>query len=120
MIEPGPLSGQKIGDRYLLGELFGEGAFGAVYKAQDLHLQRQQAIKILLEHHFRKRAFRNRFLREAQIVAALDHPNIIHMDDFWVESSRAYLVMPFINGGTFQDTLRRWKSNFELEQIIFY
>src|SRR5438270_13362517 len=98
MTELGPLSGQKIGEKYLLGELLGEGGFGHVYKAQHLQIQRQQAIKVLLEHYFRKGEFRDRFLREAQTVAALDHPYIIHMDDFWVEPSRAYLVMPFISG----------------------
>ncbi|HYU72916.1 MAG TPA: serine/threonine-protein kinase [Ktedonobacteraceae bacterium] len=120
MAEQGPLSGQTVGDKYVLGELLGEGGFGAVYKAHHHHLQRQQAIKILLERYFQKKEFRERFLREAQTVATLDHPNIIHTDDFWVEPSRAYLVMPFIKGGTFRDVLRKQKNFLGLEQIVFY
>jgi serine/threonine protein kinase len=120
MAEQGPLSGQTVGGKYVLGELLGEGGFGVVYKAHHSHLQRQQAIKILLERLFQKQAFRERFLHEAQIVAALDHPNIIHTDDFWVEPSRAYLVMPFIKGGTLQDVLRKQQKFLELEQIVFY
>src|SRR5437588_11718849 len=100
MSEQGPLSGQRLGGKYLLGDLLGEGGFGAVYKAQHLHLRRQQAIKVLLEHLFRKSDFRDRFLREAQTVAALDHPYIVHVDDFWIETTQAYLVMPFIGGVT--------------------
>lgn len=80
MAEQGPLSGQTVGNKYLLEELLGEGGFGVVYKAHHLHLQRQQAVKILLERHFQKQAFRERFLREAQTAAVLDHPNIIHTD----------------------------------------
>lgn len=120
MAEQGPLSGQTVGNKYILSELLGEGAFGVVYKAQDFLLHRQQAIKILLERHFQKQAFRDRFRREAQTVAALDHPNIIHTDDFWVEPSRAYLVMPFIKGGTFQDVLRKQQNFLGPEQIVSY
>ena len=66
MAKQGPLSGQTVGDKYLLDEVLGEGGFGVVYKAHHRHLQRQHAIKILLERHFQKQAFRERFLREAQ------------------------------------------------------
>ena len=121
MSEYGPLSGQKLGDKYLLGDLLGEGGFGVVYKAQHLHLRRQQAIKVLLERHFRTSAFRDRFLREAQIIATLDHPYIVHVDDFWVETSQAYLVMPFISGGTLQDHLQGLhKHHLKLEQVTTY
>ena|SRR5690349_6991095 len=120
MAEQGPLSGQKLGDKYLLGELLGEGGFGAVYKAQHLHLQRQQAIKVLLERHFRNSAFRDRFFREAQTIAALDNPYIVHVDDFWVETSGAYLVMPFIKGGTLQDILQKQQTFLELERVVSY
>ncbi len=120
MAKQGPLSGQTIGEKYVLGELLGEGGFGVVYKAHHLHLQRLQALKILLERHFQKSEFRERFLREAQTVATLDHPNIIHLDDFGLESARAYLVMPFIRGGTFQGILRKQQSPLRPEQIVSY
>jgi serine/threonine-protein kinase len=113
-------SGQIVGEKYVLGELLGEGGFGAVYKAQHLHLLRPQAVKILLERYFQKNTFRERFLREAQTVATLDHPNIIHLDDFGVEPARAYLVMPFIQGGTLQNILQTQQSPLKLEQIVWY
>lgn len=118
--EQGPLSGKTIGNKYLFGELLGEGAFGQVYKAQHIEMWRQQAIKVLHEHLFRKREFRERFLREAQTLASLDHHYIIHLDDFWTEASQAYFVMPFVSGGTLQGTLDRQRGFFEQDQIIFY
>src|SRR5579885_3075165 len=94
MAEQGPLSNQKLGEKYLLGELLGQGGFGVVYKAEHILLHRPQAIKILLEQYLNSLKFRERFTREAQTLAALDHPNIVHVDDFGIEGSRAYLVMP--------------------------
>jgi serine/threonine protein kinase len=120
MAEQGPLSGQTVGNKYWVGDLLGAGGFGVVYRAQHIHLQRQQAIKVLLEHHFLKSEFRTRFLREARIVAALDHPYIIHLDDFWVEPTCAYLVMPFISGGTLQDILQKQQSFLDLGRVISY
>ncbi len=102
----GPLTNQRLGDKYLLGDLLGQGGFGAVYKARHLLLNRQQAIKNLLEQHFTSPKFRERFTREAQTLAALDHPNIVHVDDFGFDGNRAYLVMPYIGGGTLQQILR--------------
>lgn len=67
MAEQGPLSGQVLGGKYLLGELLGEGGFGMVYAGQHLLLDRPQAIKLLLEHYFSRPKFRERFLREARM-----------------------------------------------------
>jgi serine/threonine protein kinase len=106
MAVPGPLTNQKLSDKYLLGDLLGQGGFGAVYRARHLLLNRQQAIKILLEQHFTSPKFRERFTREAQTLAVLDQPNIVHVDDFGFDGSRAYLVMPYIGGGTLHHILR--------------
>lgn len=106
MAAPGPLTNQRLGDKYLLGDLLGQGGFGAVYTARHLLLNRQQAIKILLEQHFTSPKFRERFTREAQTLAALDQPNIVHVDDFGFDGNRAFLVMPYIGGGTLQQILR--------------
>ncbi len=102
-----PLSGQIVGGKYQLGELIGEGGFGVVYKAYNLRLQRPQAIKVIGERAFRDLQFRQRFDREAQTLGALNHPNILHVDDYEIEGNRAYLVMPYISGGTFQDILKQ-------------
>lgn len=107
MAESGPLSNQTLGGKYVLGELLGQGGFGAVYQARYMLLNRRQAVKILLEQHFTSPKFRERFIREAQTLASLDHPNIVHVDDFGFEGSRAYLVMPYIGGGSLQTILRR-------------
>ena len=118
----GPLSGQTLGGKYLLAELLGEGGFGAVYRGHHLLLDRPQAIKVLHEHYFRKPKFRERFLREAQIVAALDHPHIVHIDDFGMDEQEAktYLVMPFIGGGTFSKILKELQEPLPVEQVILY
>ncbi len=120
MEEQGPLTGQRLGDKFLLGELLGQGGFGAVYKAQHLLLNRPQAIKVLLEQHFGSPKFRERFIREAQTLAALDHANILPVHDFGVEGSRAYLVMPFISGGTLQGVLKARPGPLGLDETARY
>jgi serine/threonine protein kinase len=120
MMKQGPLSGQTLGGKYLLGELLGKGGFGAVYKAQNQMLRRQQAVKVLLEEHFSEEKFRDRFLREAQTLAALDHANIVHVDDIGIEGSLIYLVMPYISGGTLQDILKARPGPLSLEMVSRY
>src|ERR1700730_4104489 len=95
----GPLSNQKLGDKYLLGELLGEGGFGSVSKAQKLLLNRLQAIKVILEKHFSDPKFCERFIRVAQTLASLSHPNILPVYDFEIVENTAYLVMPYISVG---------------------
>jgi serine/threonine protein kinase len=122
MAEQGPLSGQILGEKYLVGEMLGEGGFGMVYTGRHLLLDRSQAIKLLQERYFRRPRFRERFLREARMVAALDHPHIVHIDDFGMEeqTSRAYLVMSFINGGTFYTILKEQHKLLAMEQVLSY
>src|SRR5215472_12656794 len=100
MMPHGPLSGQTLGGKYLLGELLGRGGFGAVYQAKNHLLHRPQAVKVLLEEHFSETTFRERFLREARTLGALDHAQIVHVDDLGMEGHLLYLVMPYISGGT--------------------
>src|SRR5215469_5169235 len=120
MVEPGPLTNQKLSERYLLGNLLGQGGFGAVYTAYHLLLNRPQAIKILLEQHFTSPKFRERFIREAQTLAALDQPNIVHVDDFGIDGNRAYLVMPYIGGGTLQAILKGQHKPLGLDVVWRY
>ncbi|HZU69745.1 MAG TPA: serine/threonine-protein kinase [Ktedonobacteraceae bacterium] len=119
MASQGPLSGQRLGNKYLLGELLGSGGFGDVYKAQNLYLNRPQAIKVLLEKHFSDVSFCQRFIREAQTLAGLSHPNILPVYDFELEGNRAFLVMPFISGGTLHDILKQ-RGQLNLQETENY
>jgi serine/threonine protein kinase len=120
MPEQGPLSNRVLGGRYLLGELLGEGGFGEVYQAINRPLNRQQAIKVLLEKHLRAPRFRERFIREAQTLAALDHPNIVHVDELGEERDLVYLVMPYISGGTLHQLLKQRAGPLGLAETQHY
>jgi serine/threonine protein kinase len=120
MMKQGPLSSQTLGGKYLLGELLGQGGFGAVYKAENQMLHRSQAIKVLLEERFSDEKFRDRFLREARTLGTLDHANIVHVDDIGIEGNLIYLVMPYISGGTLQDVLRARSGPLGLDEILRY
>jgi streptogramin lyase len=118
MMPHGPLSGQTLGGKYLLGELLGRGGFGAVYQAENQLLHRPQAVKVLLEEHFSDTKFRERFLREARTLGALDHAQIVHVDDLGMERHLLYLVMPYISGGTLQDLLKARSGQLGLEEVM--
>lgn len=119
MAEQDPLPGQILSGKYQLGELLGQGGFGAVYKAQNLRLNRPQAIKMIVEQHLRNQQFRERFDREAQMLGSLNHTNIVHVDDYGIEGDRVYLVMPYISGGTLANILRQ-QGKLNIEQTGDY
>ena len=113
--------GNRLG-RYELLERLGEGGMGEVWKAHDTQLQRSVAIKLLRTDISDDPEFAASFLREAQLVAALRHPNIVQIHDFQLADAstrgRAYMVMDYIEGGTlaaaFRMTVRRgvfWPAN---------
>jgi serine/threonine protein kinase len=92
---------------YELVRPLGDGGMAQVYLGRDVRLDRDVAVKVLDEHLAQRPGFRERFLREARVAAALDHPNIVSIFDFGETGSHLYLVMPFISGGSLQDELRR-------------
>ncbi|HEY1349518.1 MAG TPA: serine/threonine-protein kinase, partial [Ktedonobacteraceae bacterium] len=96
--------------RYELLERLGEGGMGEVWKAHDTQLQRAVAIKLLRSDLSGDPDFGASFLREARLVAALHHPNIVQIHDFQLADrgaqGRAYMVMDYIEGGTLAAALR--------------
>lgn len=92
---------------YELVQRLGEGGMAQVYLARDVRLGREVAVKVLDTRLAERPGFRERFLREARVAGALDHPNIVPLYDFGDTDHLLYLVMPFISGGSLQDLLRR-------------
>ncbi|HYN12739.1 MAG TPA: serine/threonine-protein kinase, partial [Burkholderiales bacterium] len=87
--------------RYNIERVLGKGAMGVVYEGLDPRLGRRVAIKTILKSHLdddTAKDFARRFVREAQAVARLNHPNIVQVYDFGEESNIAYLVMEFVRG----------------------
>lgn len=99
------LIGQTI-NRYKIISLLGEGGMGAVYKAHDITLQRDVAIKVMHAHFARQPNFQARFLQEARTAARLDHASIVQVYDFGQDRQSLYIVMKFIPGDNLEKMLR--------------
>ena len=95
------LSGSLLG-RYRLVREVGRGGMGVVYEAVDETLKRTVAIKVLPARSIDARS-RERFLREAQAAAALNHPNIVALHDTGESAERPFLVMEFVPGRSLDD-----------------
>jgi ABC-type transport system substrate-binding protein len=97
--------GTKLADRYeILAEL-GRGGMGVVYRAKDPVLNRDVAIKLIPPGNLTKDA-EERFQREAQIVAQMDHPGIVPVYDFGRHEGSLFFVMPVLPGTNLRSLLR--------------
>src|SRR5574341_562236 len=88
-------------------ELLGRGGMGEVYRAQHPTLNRSVAIKILPAHLEASAESHQRFLREAQTIAALKHPNIVTLHDIGEQDGTPFMVMEYVEGATLADLLRQ-------------
>jgi serine/threonine-protein kinase len=105
-MENDSLIGTQLG-AYFIQTKLGEGGMAQVYKAYHARLRREVAIKVILPQIADKAGFRDRFEREAQVVASLEHRNIVAVYDFGEIGNLTYLVMQYVGGGTLRDLLRR-------------
>lgn len=96
-------AGSVLADRYMIVELLGVGGMGEVYRADDSHLSREVAIKLVRRNSLRDLGIRERFHREAKSVAALSHPNIVTLYDLASISDTQFAVMEFVNGKTLRE-----------------
>src|SRR2546421_3588601 len=101
-----PLLGRRLG-AYLIQSKLGEGGMAQVYKAYHARLRREVAIKVILPQVADKSGFRERFEREAQLIASLEHRNIVAVYDFGEIGNLTYLVMQYVGGGTLRDQLHK-------------
>jgi serine/threonine protein kinase len=114
------LVGKTLGN-YRLEALIGKGGMSAVFLAQQLQLERYVAVKILMPDAMTDNSlyeeFLMRFQREASLIAGLEHPNITPIYDYGKHEGIAYLVMPYLAGGTLRDVLAQ-RSSLPLQEAL--
>ena len=101
------LMGKTLDGTYRIDQLLGKGGMGAVYRALDVNLNRDVAIKVMHAHYTDDPGFRARFLQEARAIATLDHPGIVQVYAFGQDLGLLYIVMDFIPGQTLHTWLKR-------------
>ncbi len=94
-------------------EYIGRGGMGVVYKARQPRLNRLVALKILAREREQNERFNERFTREAQVLARLNHPNIVTVYDFGEAGGYCYLLMEFVDGLSLRQLLQTGKMNAE-------
>jgi serine/threonine protein kinase/tetratricopeptide (TPR) repeat protein len=92
------IDGAMFAERYRIIEELGRGGMGVVYKAEDSKLKRTVALKFLPVEVTHIPEFKDRFVREAQAAAALDHPNICTVYEFDETADKTYISMAYLGG----------------------
>src|SRR5437899_2878717 len=97
---------RRLGERYEIGSLLGSGGMASVYLGTDRVLNRPVAIKVLARQFAGDATFVERFRREAQAAAALNHPNVVSVFDTGSDGDVHYIVMEYVQGRTLADLNR--------------
>jgi predicted negative regulator of RcsB-dependent stress response len=114
--------GQTI-SHYQIESKLGEGGMGVVYKARDLTLERFVALKFLAPHLAASDSARNRLLREARAISALDHPNIATIYEIEADGDDLFLALEYLPGGTLRSRLLQLQAGgmkLSLQQLLAY
>src|SRR5881396_333348 len=107
---------EALADRYRLDRLLGQGGMATVLLAEDLKHRRQVAVKVL-RSDFGTTVGAERFLREIEIAAALNHPNILAVHDSGEAAGVLYYVTPYVEGKSLRDRLQR-DTRLPLEEAL--
>jgi ABC-type transport system substrate-binding protein len=106
---------QKLADRYEVVSELGRGGMGVVYRARDPRLNRDVAVKLIASAELTPDT-EERFQREAQIVAQMDHPGIVPIHDVGRHEGSFFFVMPLVSGTSLRHLL--WDGSLRLGEVL--
>lgn len=109
--------GTVINNRYKLLTNIGGGGMAEVYKAMDLKVNREVAVKILRQQYVNDTEFVKRFRREAHSVASLSHENLVTIYDVGEENEIYYIVMEYVEGSTLKELIQH-KGSLPVEEAL--
>src|SRR5262245_24493206 len=105
-------AGKTLGP-YRLETPLGRGGMATVYKAFQTSVRRYVAVKVMASDIANDPGFVERFQREAEVIASLEHPHILPIIDYGTDQNVHYLVMRYIEGGSLEDRMRRKSLTLE-------
>src|SRR5262245_26912607 len=107
-----------VDGKYRIDAIVGRGGMGAVFRARDLRLERDVAVKVVRAETMANPESKARFQREAQIIARLQHPGIVTVFDYGnLPQGAAFLVMEFVAGEDLRHLLKRERT-LRAERVI--
>ena len=96
-LEPDPMLGRTLAERYRIDALVARGGMARVYRAHDDRLDRDVAVKVLAPPYSDDAAFSERFLGEARAAASISHPSLVHVYDSGTDQAAHYIVMELLD-----------------------
>lgn len=109
---------QHFGRYEIIGEL-GRGGMAVVYRAHDPRIDREVAVKVLPREYLDEEAFQERFEREAQTIAALEHNAIVPIYDYGEQDGQPFIVMRYMTGGSLAERLEKGRLGLLDVQALF-
>ena len=103
---------------YRVLKVLGAGAMGVVFQAEDPHLRRMVALKVMRPSLAASAEYHRRFLREARLAAAIDHEHIVTVYQVGEDRGVPYLAMQFLRGETLEDRLERAGGRLPLAEVL--
>ena len=108
--------GVALAEKYRIIEVLGRGGMGIVYKAEDMKLKRNVALKFLPPELIQNEEAKERFVLEAQSAAALSHPNICTIHEINEEEERSFIAMEYVEGKSLAEKIE--EGPLELEEAL--
>ena len=111
------LSGKSLG-QYQIIKPIGQGGMARIYLAHQPSIKREVAVKVLASTLHENESFMNRFSREVELIAQLQHPQIIPVYDYGEQDGQTYIVMAYIRGGTLADRIQGNPKGMPYEETL--